>query len=69
MSGIDFDKSEEQEALRNLYTALQLHQKFWSGWLADRTGQTANFFAPDKDEQVAVKALGEALLKIADLSA
>lgn len=68
MIRIDFDKSENQDALRNLYVALQSHQKFWSSWLSDRTGDTANFFAPAKDEQLAAQALGEALLRIVDLS-
>ena len=56
---IDFDIEKNQEALRDLYIAIQTHQKFWAIWLSDRVGPN--------DELQAANALGEALKNIADL--
>jgi len=65
MSEIDFDIEKNQEALRDLYMALQSHQEFWSSWLSDRLGPMKDFFVPEAEEQQAAIALGEALRAIA----
>lgn len=67
MNEIDFDVEKNQEALRELYVALEDHQEFWDTWLSERLGFEGDFFAPAEEVQAAT-AMSQALLTIVTLA-
>ncbi len=67
MTTIELNKEEVVERLGELYTAIWDHQDFWKGWISDRIGFMADFFATP-EEQEAAAALSIALLDIAALA-